>query len=63
MKKEQILYIITRDDIKNVSSEMNISVSEKDFTFIKDKVGNFIGDKWHDAIEYALWELEESKKK
>ena len=54
MKKEQTLHIITMDDAKNVSSEMNIYVSERDFTFIKDKVGNFIGDKWHDAIEYAL---------
>ena len=63
MKKEQILYAITSDDVKNVSDEIKISVSERDFSFIEDKIGGFIGDKWHDAVEYALWELEKSKKK
>jgi len=62
MKKEKILYAITRDDIKNVSVEINISVLEKDLPFIKDKIGDFIGDKWHDAVEYALCALEETKK-
>ena len=45
MKKEQVLYVITSNDVKNVSDEMNISVSENDFSFIEDKIGNFIGDK------------------
>ena len=63
MKKEQVLYVITSNDVKNVSDEMNISVSENDFSFIEDKIGNFIGDKQHDAIEYALQEVEENKKK
>jgi len=63
MKKEQTLYAITNEDVKNISDEINISVSEKDIPFIEDKIGNFIGDTWREAIEYALWELEQSKKK
>ncbi len=62
MKKEKIVYAITSDDIKNVADEINISVSAKDLPFIEDKIGDFIGDKWHDAVEYALCALGETKK-
>lgn len=57
MKKQKILYAITVEDVINFSEQENISVTEKDFSVIQDKIGDYFGDKWHDAIEYALGEL------
>ena len=57
MKKQKILYSITIEDVQNVSKENGISFTEKDVTFIEEKIGDFIGSFWHDAVEYALQEL------
>lgn len=57
MKKQKILYVITVEDVINVSQQKNISVAEKDLPIIKDKIEDYFGDKWQDAIEYALGEL------
>ncbi len=57
MKKQKILYAITTDDVVNISSEENTSLTEKDLHFIEDKIGDYFGDKWQSAIEYALCEL------
>ncbi len=54
MKKQKILYAITVGDVINVSEQENISFAEKDLPFIEDKIGDYFGDKWQDAIEYAL---------
>lgn len=62
MKKEKPIYTITSEDIMNVAKEMGISVSREDLRFIEDKVGDFFGSQWHDAIEYALMELENVRK-
>ncbi|GEM_PF-3760465 len=35
----------------------------KDLYFIENKIGDFFGDRWHDAIEYALMELERTRVK
>ena len=59
--KEKILYSISTDDVKTVAEESDLSFSKKDLPFIQYKIGDFMGDKWYDAIEYALSELEESK--
>ena len=61
MKKQKILYAITTEDVVNVSNQKNIPFTEKDMSFIEDKIGNYFGDKWQDAIEYALNELEKNK--
>lgn len=61
MKKQKTLYTITADDVINVANREGISFAETDFHFIEDKVGDYFGDKWQDAIEYALSELEKSK--
>lgn len=61
MKKQKTLYAITIKDVINVSDQENIPFTEKDLPFIEDKIGNYFGDKWQDAIEYALNELEKNK--
>lgn len=57
MKKEKVLYAVTVEDVVNVSNEINISFVEKDLYFIEDKIGDFFGSQWYEAIEYALREL------
>ena len=58
MKKQKIFYALTAEDVLNVSEQENILFAEKDLPFIKDKIGDYFGDKWQDAIKYALNELE-----
>ena len=57
MNKDKILYSITSEDVINVSEEIKISISSKDLQFIEDKIGDFFGSQWYDAVEYALTEL------
>jgi len=57
MKKQRILYAIINEDVINVSRQENIPFTEKDLPFIQDKVGDYFGDKWQDAIVYALESL------
>lgn len=57
MKRPKILYAITDEDVSNVGQEMNISFTEQDMAFIQDKVGDFLGSCWYDAVEYALQQL------
>ena len=57
MKKNKILYAITIEDVFKVAEEDGLSFSKDNLQFIEDKIGDFMGDKWHDAIEYALKEL------
>ncbi len=59
MKKEKVLYAITVEDVINVSNEINTPFVEKDLHFIEDKIGDFFGSQWRDAVEYALKELSE----
>lgn len=61
--KEKTLYKITMEDVINVSEDTNIPFTKKDLPFIQDKIGDFLGDKWYDAVEFALYELKDSKKK
>ena len=61
MKKQKTLYVITTEDIVNVSNQENIPFTEKDMPFIGDKIGDYFGDKWQDAILYALRELSQNK--
>lgn len=57
MDTEQVLYAITFEDVVNVSEETEIDFTENDIEFIQDKIGDFMGDTWHDAVEFALEEL------
>ncbi len=57
MDTEQVLYAITFEDVVNVSEETEIDFTENDIEFIQDKIGDFMGDTWYDAIEFALQEL------
>jgi len=65
MNKEKIIYQLSVEDIFTVieDNELKIKIKEKDIPFIEDKVGDFMGAKWRDSIEYALFELQDSKKK
>jgi len=54
MKKHKILYVITTDDVINISDQESIPFTEKDLPFIQDKTGDYLEDKWQDAIVYAL---------
>lgn len=57
MKKQKILYAITVEDVCVVAKEEKISFAEKDLDFIQDKIGDFFGNQWQEAIEYALRKL------
>lgn len=61
MKKQKTLYAITADDVINISKQENIPFAEEDTSFIKDKIGDYFGDKWQDAVLYALRELSRNK--
>ena len=61
MKKQKILYSITTEDVINVSDQEDIAFTEKDLNFIEDKIGDYYGDKWQDAIKYALVELKANR--
>lgn len=61
MKQEKTLYAITVEDVINIAAENKVTISKKDWSFIEDKVGDFFGDSWREAIEYALDELEKSE--
>ena len=57
MNKKKIIYAITTEDVFNISKQKNISVKETDMFFLSDKIGDYFGDSWQDAIEYALERL------
>ncbi len=57
MKIQKILYAITVEDVLTVSKENNLPFTEQDMAFIEDKIGDFFGSYWYDAVEYALQEL------
>ncbi len=63
MDKEKIIYQLSVEDIFNIieDNDLNLQPSEKDISFIEEKVGNYID--WRGAIENALWELQSSKEK
>ncbi len=52
-------YAITSDDVLTVLEENKIFFTKEDLHFIEDKIGNFLGDRWYDAVKYALEELKE----
>lgn len=54
MKKQKILYAITTEDVINVSNQEGVAFAEKDLSFIQEKIGDYFGDKWQDAIMYAI---------
>lgn len=61
MKKQKTLYVITTEDVINVSNKEGILFTEKNLSFIEDKIGDYFGDKWQDAIKYALNELNKNR--
>ncbi len=63
MDEEKILYSIIVEDVINVSEEIEIEFTENDIEFIQDRIGDFMGSKWYDAIEFALQELKTRESK
>lgn len=61
MDTEKILYAISVEDVVNISEEIEIEFTEDDIGFIQDKIGDFMGSQWYDAIEFALNELNEER--
>ncbi len=61
MDEEKILYAITVADVINVSEEAEIDFTENDIEFIQEKIGDFMGSTWYDAVEFALQELKTKK--
>lgn len=61
MKKERILYAITVADVIDVAREIHIRFSERDLDFIREKIGDYFGSQWYDAVEYSLTELKLQK--
>ena len=57
MDTEKILYAITVEDVINVSKETEIDFTENDIEFIQDKIGDFMGSYWSNAVKFALQEL------
>jgi hypothetical protein len=63
MDKEKIIYQLSVEDIFTVieDNELKIQINESDVPLLEDRIGNFID--WHGAIEFALMELENSRRK
>jgi len=61
---DQIIYSISIEDVLTVIEDNNLKlkIKKEDIPFIEDKIGDFMGDKWCNAIEYALLELKQSRK-
>ena len=60
MKKQKTLYAITIEDVLNVSKEEKMSFDIKNLSLVEEKIGDYMGDKWREDIEYAL--IETNKK-
>ena len=61
MNTKKIIYSINVDDVIGVSEELDIPFGKKDLNFIEEKIGEYMGANWYEAIEFALNELEEIK--
>ncbi len=61
MEKEKILYSITVEDVINVAKEIGVDFTEDDLRIIQDKIDDYMGSTWHDAVENALKELKKNK--
>lgn len=61
MEKEKILYSLTIEDLVNVAKEIGVDFAEDDLRIIEDKIADYIGSTWFNAIEYALNELKEDE--
>ena len=63
MDKDKIIYQLSVKDILTVieDNELKIKINESDIHLLEDRIGNFID--WRGAIEFALMELENSRKK
>ena len=63
MDKYKIIYQLSVKDILIVieDNELKIKINESDIHLLEDRIGNFID--WRGAIEFALMELENSRKK
>ena len=63
MNKEKIIYSLSVEDIFTVieDNNWNIKIKKEDIPFIEEKVGDMID--WRGAIEFALCELKDSRKK
>ena len=55
--KEKILYAITTEDVINVAEEDGVCFTAKDIPFVQEKIGDYFGDKWYEAVDFALTEL------
>ncbi len=62
MDKDKVLYAITVEDVIDFAEENDLKFKEKDLNFIEEKIGDFLGSIWYDAIDSALAELKSSKK-
>lgn len=63
MDKEKIIYQLSVEDILTVieDNDVRIKIKQEDIPFIEEKVGDIID--WRGAIEFALLDLINSKKK
>jgi hypothetical protein len=62
MSKEEIVYSITNLDILKVSEDSEINFDVKDLPFLQDKIGDYMGSIWYEAVAFALTELDARKK-
>jgi hypothetical protein len=61
MNKEKVIYAITITDIMEVSEDKAINFEEADVSFLQDKIGDYMGSLWYEAVEFALTELAANK--
>jgi len=63
MDKEKLIYQLSIEDIFAVieDNDIKIKIKQEDIPFIEEKIGDMID--WRGAIEFALWELKNSRKK
>ena len=61
MEKDKIIYSITTEDVMNVAKELGVDFKEEDLRIIEDKIDDYMGSTWHEAVENALKELIKNK--
>jgi hypothetical protein len=61
MDKEKVIYAITLTDILEVAEDKVLHFEAEDVAFLQDKIGDYMGSLWYEAVEFALTELAANK--
>lgn len=57
MNKQKVIYALTVEDVLNISKEEKLPFHAGNLPLIEEKIGDYLGNHWYDAVEYALTEV------